>query len=189
MIVTGFEDTHVIAVKRTDAERQQALTLHKLAGLRKGDEISITKEYLPGAILFPCQKLKQFVENEVQSTDIPGGSDEASSLSSLINTENVSVTAAQVTPVIKNSDESKDVHENKEKDLGDNNEVEKSSDEHQNIKIIPVHRYLVVTKERFMVLDANGGGVGSTAVVKSNHHLTEVIFTLIHLKNCLNTSI
>jgi hypothetical protein len=37
-----------------------------------------------------------------------------------------------------------------------------------------VHRFLVVTRERFMVLDSHGGGVGSTATVKSNHHLTEV---------------
>ena len=37
-----------------------------------------------------------------------------------------------------------------------------------------VHRYLVVSRERFLVLDASGGGVGSQAVVKSNRHLTEV---------------
>ena len=37
-----------------------------------------------------------------------------------------------------------------------------------------VHRFLVVTRERFMVLDSGGSGIGSTAVVKSNHHLTEV---------------
>ena len=37
-----------------------------------------------------------------------------------------------------------------------------------------VHRYLVVSRERFLVLDASGGGVGSEAVVKSNRHLTEV---------------
>lgn len=36
------------------------------------------------------------------------------------------------------------------------------------------HRYLVVSRERFLVLDASGGGVGSEAVVKSNRHLTEV---------------
>lgn len=40
-------------------------------------------------------------------------------------------------------------------------------------------RYLVISRERFLVLDARGGGVGSTAVVKSNRHLTEVsIFPL-----------
>ena len=38
-----------------------------------------------------------------------------------------------------------------------------------------VHRYLVITKERFIVLDSQGKGVGSVATVKSNHHLTELI--------------
>ncbi len=36
------------------------------------------------------------------------------------------------------------------------------------------HRFLVVTLERFLVLDSKGRGVGSPAVVKSNHHLTEL---------------
>ena len=41
-------------------------------------------------------------------------------------------------------------------------------------KVIQVHRYLVISRERFIVLDSNGAGVGSSATVKSNHHLTEV---------------
>lgn len=67
---------------------------------------------------------------------------------------------------------------------------------------IPVSRYLVITRERFIVLDTNipqpssshpnddglttsttttttsgsgRGGVGALALVKSNHHLTELI--------------
>ena len=36
-------------------------------------------------------------------------------------------------------------------------------------------RYIVVTKERVLVLDSGGAGVGATATVKSNHHLTELI--------------
>lgn len=32
-----------------------------------------------------------------------------------------------------------------------------------------------MTKERIIVLDSGGGGVGSLATVKSNHHLTELI--------------
>jgi hypothetical protein len=38
-----------------------------------------------------------------------------------------------------------------------------------------IHRYLVITKERFIVLDSGGKGIGSTADVKSNHHLTSLI--------------
>ena len=37
------------------------------------------------------------------------------------------------------------------------------------------HRYLVVTRERFIVFDSGGEGVGAEAVVKSNNHLTELI--------------
>jgi hypothetical protein len=33
----------------------------------------------------------------------------------------------------------------------------------------------VLTKERIIVLDSNGGGVGTEALVKSNHHLTELV--------------
>ena len=51
-------DSIGVSIKKTDTERQQALILHKLAGLRKLDNITITKEYLPGAILFPCHKYK-----------------------------------------------------------------------------------------------------------------------------------
>ena len=35
-------------------------------------------------------------------------------------------------------------------------------------------RYLVITKERIIVLDSGGAGVGAEATVKSNHHLTEL---------------
>lgn len=41
-------------------------------------------------------------------------------------------------------------------------------------KSVQVHRFLVISRERFIVLDSNGEGVGSRATVKSNHHLTEV---------------
>ena len=39
---------------------------------------------------------------------------------------------------------------------------------------MPEHRFLVVTKERFLVVDTKGGGVGSTGTVNINKHLTEV---------------
>merc|ERR1712139_627754 len=37
------------------------------------------------------------------------------------------------------------------------------------------HRYLVVTRERFIVLDSGGDGVGAAAKVCSDNHLTELI--------------
>ena len=51
-----------------------------------------------------------------------------------------------------------------------------------------VHRYLVVSRERFLVLDASGGGVGSEAVVKSNRHLTEVRFDLLIFVDSVSSS-
>jgi len=45
----------------------------------------------------------------------------------------------------------------------------------EGMKVVQVHRYLVISRERFIVLDSGGEGVGSKAVVKSNHHLTELI--------------
>ena len=38
-----------------------------------------------------------------------------------------------------------------------------------------IARYLVITRERFIVLDSGGEGVGAHAIVKSNNHLTELI--------------
>jgi hypothetical protein len=46
-------------------------------------------------------------------------------------------------------------------------------------KYIQVHRFLVITKERFIVLDSNGEGVGSMAMVESNHHLSEVFTSIL----------
>ena len=40
----------------TEAERALALAMHRLNGLRRGDEITIAKEHLPGAVLFPANK-------------------------------------------------------------------------------------------------------------------------------------
>ena len=110
-------DTDKINISRTDAERAQALAVHRLAGLRKGDEVTISKESLPGAILFPATKEKI--------------------------TENAT----------------------------------------EEVPFIVVHRYLVVTRERFIVLDSGGKGVGSTAKVKSNHHLTELLKITYKKKN------
>lgn len=43
-----------------------------------------------------------------------------------------------------------------------------------DLRGVPEHRFLVVTKERFLVLDSSGGKVGSEGVVSVNKHLTEV---------------
>ena len=115
-------DTTTINVTRTEAEKAQALAIHRLSGMQKGDTIVIAKENLPGAILFPSMKEKE-VRDENGEVLIAIGPD---------GTTPQPVTSS-------------------------------------------VHRYLVITKERFIVLDSGGQGVGSTAEVKSNHHLTELV--------------
>lgn len=137
-----------INVKKTDVERQQALVLHKLAGLKKLDTISITKEYLPGAILFPCYKIKEI--------------DVVTSKSEPIKEQDLLVSEEGEKKAIVMQDN----------EIANTKEIPKV--ENITKRVIQVHRYLVVTKERFMVIDSKGGGVGSTAIVKSNHHLTEV---------------
>jgi hypothetical protein len=116
------ETTTTISVTKTEAEKQQALAVHRLSGVKKGDELTIAKETFPGAILFPAMKEKEVLDEEGQLIMVPGPDGET------------------LQPVT-----------------------------------CSVHRYLVITKERFIVLDSQGKGVGSTATVKSNHHLTELI--------------
>lgn len=116
-------DTTTIGVIKTEKEKEQALALHKMAGLRKGDSVTINRQELPGAILFPSIKYKE-VSNKEAEPCASLGADGSSS--------------ATVT------------------------------------KQLQLHRYLVISRERFLVLDSGGGGVGSRAVVKSNRHLSEV---------------
>ena len=40
--------------------------MHVLAGLRKGDSISISRESLPGAVLFPGIKYKEWKPEETE---------------------------------------------------------------------------------------------------------------------------
>jgi hypothetical protein len=49
----------------------------------------------------------------------------------------------------------------------------------------PEHRFLIVTKERFLVVDTKGGGVSSTGTVDINKHLTEVT-KLFHVNTFVN---
>jgi len=114
------EDPTKISISRTDAERLQALALHKVAGLTKGDQFILNRENLPGAVLFPAIKYK-IAENP--------------------------------------------------------NEDQKQSESNDAIEpdYVEAKRFIAITKERFLVLDADESGVGSLATVKSNHHLTELL--------------
>ena len=38
-----------------------------------------------------------------------------------------------------------------------------------------VSRFIAVSRERLIVLDSHGKGVGAIATVKSNHHLTQLV--------------
>lgn len=51
-------DPDKIGVSKTEAEKAQALAMHKLSGVVKGDQITINRESLPGALLFPARKIK-----------------------------------------------------------------------------------------------------------------------------------
>jgi hypothetical protein len=137
---------------KTEQERAQALAIHRMSGLKKGDQITISRAELPGAILFPCTKHKEVwvVPNQKLKEE------------------------ANAVPAPATNEDLLDMG-----DSEDSSQKEISPNDHEKVKQeIVVSRYLVVSRERFMVLDANGGGVGSIATVKSNHHLTEV-------RNCL----
>ena len=162
-------DTTKINISRTDKEREQALSMHKMAGLRKGDMVMINRQDLPGAVLFPSIKYKEvWVEAPVPAAPA--------------NSADSAVAEGGPAPA---EDAEKNTTEKAAADTqqGSAQEGEKvpsqtPATETQTAARVAqqmqVHRYLVVSRERFLVLDASGGGVGSQAVVKSNRHLTEV---------------
>lgn len=119
-------DTSSISITRTEAEKSQALAMHHLSGLSKGDSITISRECLPGAVLFPAIVQKEDSDDE--------GDEDQESHGMAAAAASDSASAAQL-----------------------------------------IHRYLVVTRERFIVIDSSGGGVGSLGRVVSNHHLTELL--------------
>ena len=135
--VSEPEDPNKISIVKSDAEKAQALAMHYLSGLKRDDSIAITKESLPGAVLFPAIKIEDPDDEEVSKPQ-----------------EQVS--------------ESKD-----------NSILDPSSSGTSSTPLLPKpklqHRFLVVTRERFIVLDSKGGGVGSLARVVANHHLTELL--------------
>jgi hypothetical protein len=102
--------------ERTKEELALAMANHAMAGLKKGDTIPISRDALPGALLFPCTKMKKVKK------------------------------------------ESKTAEDGEEED-----------------KEVVVNRFLVVSRERLLVLDSHGQGLGANATVKSNHHLTQLI--------------
>jgi hypothetical protein len=153
---------------KTEQERAQALAIHRMSGLKKGDQITISRAELPGAILFPCTKHKEVwvVPNQKLK-------------------EEAAVPAPATNEDLLDMADSED---SSQKEISPNDHEENNKKVKQEIV---VSRYLVVSRERFMVLDANGGGVGSIATVKSNHHLTEVSTSFLLLlqlkhffKNC-----
>lgn len=156
-------DTTKINISRTDKEREQALSMHKMAGLRKGDMVMINRQDLPGAVLFPSIKYKEvWVEAPVPAAP-------ASSADSAVAEGG----PAPAEDAEKNTAEKDVSAQEGEKALSQTpaTETQTAAKVAQQMQ---VHRYLVVSRERFLVLDASGGGVGSQAVVKSNRHLTEV---------------
>ena len=156
--VQELPDTSGISISRTEKEREQALAIHKMAGLRKGDSVKISRQDLPGAILFPSMKYKEITPTQT-------------ALAAVAVTAEGAVTA-------ESANGADDIEKKEKADGAASEELPPSvAGEKQPVQKqrVQVHRYLVVSRERFLVLDSNGGGVGSLATVKSNRHLTEVI--------------
>lgn len=138
-------DTNSISITRTEKERAQALALHKISGLSKGERIVINRTELPGAVLFPAIKTKEVWVDAplLESPELLTGEE-----SKIETAEKKNETVEPETKVVDGVKKVK--------------------------QYLQVHRYLVVSRERFIVLDSNGEGVGSPATVKSNRHLTEL---------------
>lgn len=80
---------------------------------------------------------------------------------------------ASITPAAHSSDS----HDAEEASATSEAAAQRSQDVAEDLSM-PEHRFLVVTKERFLVVDTKGGGVGSTGTVNINKHLTEVGWSL-----------
>jgi len=150
-------DTTTVNITRTEAEKAQALAVHHLSGLRAGDTIRIAKECLPGAVLFPSLICGDSDELNECKSESPG----------VNNTVKIDSETEQ-----KLTSSSETVTDEKEDSNQSNNTIKETNIE---IKSTQLHRFLVVTRERFIVLDSSGGGVGSIGVVTANHHLTELL--------------
>ena len=98
-------DDNKITISKTEQEKQRALAIHKVAGLRRGDQIVIARESLPGALLYPATK---YIADAVTGVSTEG-----------------------------------EMQDEKKEELSSDNGSKK-----------PLHRYLVVTRERFLILDS-----------------------------------
>lgn len=153
--------------------------MHVLAGLKKGDSISISRESLPGAVLFPGIKYKEFKEKEKEAEPSSAVKEE---IVPDANSEGES--AVKETGIAEGDGEGKANGNSLKEDPSDVSVPASPVRNTEPPAPTQVHRFLVVTRERFIVLDSGGSGIGSTAIVKSNHHLTEVrgiIETEIHV--------
>lgn len=164
-------DPNKISISRTEQEKAQALAMHKLAGLRKGDKLKINREHLPGAVLFPAMKLKD-IKPDVSALPaeavVDAGVDTAAAAAvadapdaTAGSAPDAAATATEASSTTATSDPTAPA-------------AAATVPAVEDTKQVLVHRFLVVTRERFLVLDSQGSGVGSEAMVKSNHHLTEV---------------
>ena len=147
-LTPGMSNKRSIPVK-TQEEQVLALKYHALAGLQPGDSIVISRDNLPGALLFPAlvdlpvadpvpAGISKTPEPSTPSNDthdqptipaVPGSpdmhttSDPTPSTPSTIPLQSAVTPTATPTPLIHN------------------------------------HRYLVITSERLIVLNAMGGGI------------------------------
>ena len=134
--------------QKSEQEKALALAMHTLAGVRVGDPLRISRETLPGAVLFPALI---YVSVDVDGGENVGPTATGEGQGDEPTSESVSIVASATpggTPVAAVVPASTTVGK---------------------------HRFLVVTPERFIILDAKGGGVGSDAIVEANHHLTELL--------------
>lgn len=128
--------------------------MHKLAGLRRGDTLLLVKENLPGAVLFPALVCKSVPVDSANSID--------------------TYVMDEPTMESKAYDHVHD-HTTLHSQSTDTTASEGHPQSHRPVVTVThEHRFLAVTRERLLVLDSKGQGVGHTAVVKSNNHLTEV---------------
>lgn len=110
-------------------------------------------------------------EESAAETQISKGASSSAEVSDLLDLDGGNATApATGVPAMTGTDASPEENESKKHAID-----EKQTEPEMVPQLVPVHRFLVVTKERFLVLDSDGNGVGSEATVKSNHHLTELL--------------
>lgn len=160
--------------------------MHKLAGLRRGDTIVLSKENLPGAVLFPaivCEPI-------VGASSVPTPALATATATALTESNSATATATDAKSEAIEPSSSTDTPSNSDSiNVPTSTPASTVPTPTTSAQAVPEvfmeHRFLAVTRERFLVLDSTGKGVGNMAVVKSNNHLTEVsksiLFYFIHV--------